>query len=125
MNSTDLKHETPPHFSRQMLAAAADCLRKFVWVFWNKKLKKYCISEPLTTRQLLERKPPSLFNNDCIFIMEIFEGDKLIFHSQSSISGMTVKNENGVFVGEGPFNTHPLEVYFNSTDMEFIYKDNS
>lgn len=103
-----------------MLPAAAGSLRKFVWVGFNKHFKEYWVSEPLTTRQLLEGKHPSFFNignDNCIFVMEIFEGDSLIYYSQSSMSGMTVKNENGVFVGEGPFNTHPLSDYFNSGDF--------
>jgi hypothetical protein len=36
---------------------------------------------------------------------------------------MTVKIENGVIVGEGPFNTHPLEVYFNATDFVNMKRD--
>ena len=127
MNSTKdkLENETP-HFGNTMLAAAADGLRKFVWVGWNKHFKNYWVSDPLTTRQLLERKHPSFFNienDNCIFVMEIFEGDPLIYYSQNSMSSMTVKLENGVFVGEGPFNTHPLEVYFNATDFVNMERD--
>ena len=118
--------ETCPHLSKQMLAAAADGLRKFVWVGWNKHFQNYWVSDPLTTRQLLERKYPSFFNienDNCLFVMEIFEGDTLIYYSKSSMSSMTVKVENGVFVGEGPFNTHPLEVYFNSEDFVNMKRD--
>lgn len=127
MNSTKdkLENETT-HFGNTMLAAAADGLRKFVWVGWNKHFKNYWVSDPLTTRQLLERKYPSFFNienDNCIFVMEIFEGDTLIYYSQNSMSSMTVKLENGVFVGEGPFNTHPLEVYFNATDFVNMERD--
>ncbi len=127
MNSTKdkLENETP-HFGNTMLAAAADRLRKFVWVGWNKHFQNYWVSDPLTTRQLLEGKYPSFFNIDndnCIFVMEIFEGDTLIYYSKSSMSSMTVKIENGVFVGEGPFNTHPLEVYFNATDFVNMERD--
>ena len=127
MNSTKdkLENETP-HFGNTMLAAAADSLRKFVWVGWNKHFQNYWVSDPLTTRQLLERKYPSFFNIDndnCIFVMEIFEGDTLIYYSQSSMSSMTVRLENGVFVGEGLFNTHPLEVYFNATDFVNMERD--
>ena len=113
-------------FGNTMLGAAADSLRKFVWVGWNKHFQNYWVSDPLTTRQLLERKYPSFFNIDndnCIFVMEIFEGDTLIYYSQSSMSSMTVRLENGVFVGEGPFNTHPLEVYFNATDFVNMERD--
>jgi hypothetical protein len=39
------------------------------------------------------------------------------------VSSMTVKIENGVIVGEGPFNTHPLEVYFNATDFVNMKRD--
>ena len=121
----DLKHETP-HFGKQMLAAAADGLRKFVWVGWNKHFQNYWVSDPLTTCQLLKGEYPSFFNinnDNCIFVMEIFEGDTLIYYSKSSMSSMTVKIENGVFVGEGPFNTHPLEVYFNATDFVNMERD--
>lgn len=113
-----IENETP-HFGNTMLATA-DSLRKFVWVGWNKHFQKYSVSDPLTTRQLLEGKYPSFFNIDnynCIFVMEIFEGDTLIYYSQSLITSMTVRLENGVFVGEGPFSTHPLEVYFNAMDF--------
>ena len=109
-----------------MLAADAGSLRKFVWVGWNKHFKQYWVSEPLTTRQLLERKYPSFFsieNDNCIFVMEIFEGDTLIYYSQNSMSNMTVKIENGVFVGEGLFNTHPLDVYFNALDFVNMERD--
>ena len=127
MNSTKdkFKDETP-HFGNTVLAVAAGSLRKFVWVGWNKHFQNYWVSEPLTTRQLLERKYPSFFNienDNCIFVMEIFEGDTLIYYSQNSISSMTVKLENGVFVGEGPFNTHPVEVYFNATDFVNMERD--
>ena len=116
MNSTKdkLKDETP-HFGNTMLAAAADSLRKFVWV-----------SQPLTTGQLLKGEHPSFFNlnnENCIFVMEIFEGDTLIYYSQNSMSSMTVKIENGVFVGEGLFNTHPLDVYFNAMDFVNMERD--
>jgi len=115
-----------PHGSNTMLAASADDLRKFVWVGWNKHFKNYWVSEPLTTRRLLEKKYPSFFNvenDNCIFVMEIFEGDTLIYYTQNSTSSMTVKNEDGVFVGEGPFNTHPLETYFNATDFVNMERD--
>lgn len=55
--------------------------------------------------------------------MEIFEGDILIYYSQNSMSSMTVKLENVVFVGEGTFNTHPLEVYFNAKDFVNMERD--
>lgn len=123
-----LKNERQGGIANTMLAAPADSLRKFVWVGWNKHFQNYCVSEPLTTRQLLERKYPSFFNVDndnCIFVMEIFEGDTLIYYSQNSMSSMTVKIENGVFVGEGQFTTHPLEVYFNSLDFVNMERDGS
>lgn len=85
-----LGNETP-HFGNTMLAAAADGLRKFVWVGLNKHFKNYWVSDPLTTRQLLERKYPSFFNienDNCIFVMEIFEGDTLIYYSQNSMSSL-------------------------------------
>lgn len=127
MNRTKDKLEnSTPHFGNTMLADAADSLRKFVWVGWNKHFQNYWVSDPLTTRELLERKHPSFFNienDNCIFVMEIFEGDTLIYYTQNSMSSMTVKLENGVFVGEGPFNTHPLEVYFNATDFVNMERD--
>lgn len=101
-------------------------LRKFVWVGKNKHFGEFWISDPLTTEDVLNRKYLSFFsaNNrepdgNCDFFMEIFEGDTLIYYSKNGgMSSMIVKIENGKFVGEGLFNTHPLEVYFNSLDFE-------
>ena len=51
MNRTKDKLEnSTPHFGNTMLADAADSLRKFVWVGWNKHFQNYCVSDPLTTR---------------------------------------------------------------------------
>lgn len=49
----------------------------------------------------------------------IFEGDILIYIA-SNMSSMEVKFEDGCFVGVGPFNTHPLHVYFEATDFESV-----
>lgn len=49
--------------------------------------------------------------------MEISEGDELIYYSESSMSNLFVKIEDGIFVGQGIFNTHPLEAYFNAKDF--------
>ncbi len=84
----------------------------------------------MTTNDLLCGNYPSFFNlenrkkgGNCEFLMEIFEGDDLIYLA-SNMSGMTAKIENGKFVGAGPFNTHPLEVYFNAPDFISMRHDN-
>lgn len=95
-------------------------LRKFVWVGKNLKFNEITVSRPLTTRQLIKGEYPSFFsidNDNCQFLMEIFEGDTLNYFTKNSMSNMLVKIENGIFVGEGPFNTLPLEDYFNSDDF--------
>jgi len=111
------------NFAKPMLAAAAVDLRKFCWVGKNKYFNSIMVSEPMTTNDLLNGSYLSFFamsnrekGGNCEFIMEIFEGDDLIYYA-SNMSGMTAKIANGRFVGEGPFNTHDLEVYFNTTDF--------
>lgn len=107
-------------------------LRKFVWVGRNKMFTKtiyITVSEPMTTRDVLAGNYPSFFslNNrapggNCEFLMEIFEGDRLLMHTENSMSDMKVILKDGRFHGEGPFNTHPLETYFTANDfvsMEF------
>jgi len=116
--------QVSPSDANAMLAASSGDLRKFVWVGLNKHFNEIQVSQPLTTEDLLEGNYPSFFSmrnrmeeGNCKFLMEIFEGDNLIYYSKNSMSGMTVKNENGVFIGQGPFNDHPLETYFNATDF--------
>lgn len=50
---------------------------------------------------------------------EIYEGDRLMYLG-SNMSDMVVKFENGMFVGEGPFNTHPLHTYLTAVDFVSI-----
>jgi uncharacterized phage protein (TIGR01671 family) len=52
-------------------------------------------------------------------LVEIYEGD-IVVYIGSSMSTMEIKFQNGAFVGEGPFNTHPLPVYLNALDFESI-----
>jgi hypothetical protein len=49
----------------------------------------------------------------------IYEGDELMYIA-TSMSNMVVKFQDGCFVGEGPFNTHPLKVYLESDDLQSI-----
>jgi len=126
----NLEHETP-HFGKQMLAAAAVDLRKFCWVGKNKHFNQIMVSPPMTTQDLLTGNYLSFFamsnrekGGNCEFIMEIFEGDNLIYYG-TNMSGLTAKIENGKFVGEGPFNTHPLEIYFNADDFVNMERDSS
>lgn len=100
-------------------------LRKFVWVGYNKKFKDYMVSQPMTTEDILLKNYPSFFSLDnrqesgnCKFIMEVFEGDSLIYYTKNSMSSMSVELKDGCFIGVGPFNSHPLEVYFDSPDFE-------
>lgn len=51
--------------------------------------------------------------------IEIYEDDELMYVG-SNMSNMFVKFEDGCFVGEGPFNTHPLITYFNAGDFHSI-----
>jgi len=116
-----MKNEAPTN-ANMALDAAVD-LRKFCWVGRNIIRNKIMVSHPMTTNDLLTGNYPSLFamsnrekGGNCEFIMEIFEGDNLIYYA-SNMSGMTAKIVNGKFVGEGPFNTHDLDVYFNAMDF--------
>ena len=97
---------------------------KSVQTYVAKKAAKY-LSRELKTRveigSLYVIPFKSLVLED--LYVEDLEGDTLIYYSKSSMSSMTVKIENGVFVGEGPFNTHPLEVYFNATDFVNMERD--
>jgi len=105
-------------------------LRKFVWVGRNKKFNEYWVSPPMTTSDLLKENYQTFFalsnreeRGNCEFIMEIFEGDDLIYQSKNSMSSMRVELQDGKFVGVGPFNTHPLEIYFNASDFEAMERD--
>jgi hypothetical protein len=113
-------------------------LRKFCWVgknLWAAERQEsnvIWVSEPITTEDILCKKYLGFFsyenrteNGNCEFMLEIFEGDTLIYHTKNSMSSMTAKIENGKFVGVGPFNTHPLEVYFNAIDFEEMIIDNT
>ena len=89
-----------------MLAAAAVDLRKFCWVGKNKHFNEIMVSPPMTTEDLLTGNYLSFFamsnrekGGNCEFIMEIFEGDNLIYYG-TNMSGLTAKIENGKFVGE-------------------------
>ena len=46
-------------------------------------------------------------------------GDNLLYIG-TNMSSMDVIFENGMFVGVGPFNTHPLHTYFTASDFESI-----
>lgn len=50
---------------------------------------------------------------------DIYEGDRLLYIG-TNMSEMEVKFIDGSFVGEGPFNTHPLMVYITAVDFESI-----
>lgn len=100
-------------------------LKKFVWVGKNKHFNEYWVTPPMTTEDILKGNWQTFFsienrkpNGNCEFLMEIFEGDNLIYHSKNSMSSMSVEIQNNEFVGVGPFNTHPLKVYFNAIDFE-------
>jgi hypothetical protein len=115
------ENETP-HFSKEALKDSIK-LRKFAWIGWNKHFQEYIVSEPLTTYHLRNRNYPSFFENDndnCVFVMEIFEGDTLTYYSKNSVDRLECKVEDGEFIGQGAFTAYPLEIYFNSPDFSKI-----
>lgn len=105
--------------------------RQFVWVGFNKHFKKYWVSDVMTTDDILNDNYLSFFSKNnrrsygnCDFKMELYEGDSLMFHSKNSLSNFGIIFKDGKAYGEGPFNTHELEVYFNSDDMLSIEIEN-
>jgi len=50
---------------------------------------------------------------------DIYEGDILMYIG-TNMSSMEVKFEQGCFIGEGPFNTHPLKDYLDAADFQSI-----
>jgi hypothetical protein len=128
ITNDELKNQNSNDANRLLAAAAVD-LRKFCWVGKNKHFNQIMVSQPMTTEDLLTGNYLSFFamsnrekGGNCEFIMEIFEGDNLIYYG-TNMSGLTAKIENGKFVGEGPFNTHPLEIYFNADDFINMEQD--
>lgn len=48
-------------------------------------------------------------------------GDILVYITSNSMSDMEIFEKDGDLYGEGPFNTHPLSVYFDSLDFKEIH----